>query len=406
MLQFRGGPAFSDFRIQKLLDNLHKLTPRVSGVSAEFLYFVDLAGVLSIGEQRILKELLAEDQPVADQTPPGLLLLCVPRFGTVSPWASKATDIAHNCGLDRIRRIERGIAFHLTHTGAPPNRDALSRAALVLHDRMTQILLYDTDDAAKLFDQAAPALLQSVDILKGGRRALVKANQEYGFALSDDEINYLIENFKKLKRNPTDAELMMFAQANSEHCRHKIFRGDWIIDGEPQSISPFDLIRRTYKHNPQGVLSAYRDNASVIQGYKGTRFFPRPLDKLYARHEEPIHILMKVETHNHPSAISPFPGAATGAGGEIRDETATGRGAKPKAGLTGFSVSNLRIPGFEQPWEREYGKPARIASALDIMLEGGPGAGAHRHRHRESAVTLRHVPSGGSDPDEERECGI
>ena len=386
MLQFRGGPAFSEFRIQKLLDNLHTLIPRVSGLSAEFSYFVDLAGVLSIGEQRILKELLAEDQPPATQTPAGLLLLCVPRFGTISPWASKATDIAHNCGLGKIRRIERGIAFHLTHTGAPPNRDALTRAAPVLHDRMTQILLSDADEAAKLFDQAAPAPLQSVDILKGGRRALVKANQEYGFALSDDEINYLIDNFKKLKRNPTDAELMMFAQTNSEHCRHKIFRGDWIIDGEPQAISPFDLIRRTHEHNPQGVLSAYRDNASVIQGYKGSRFFPRPLDKLYARHEEPIHILMKVETHNHPSAISPFPGAATGAGGEIRDEAATGRGAKPKAGLTGFSVSNLHIPGFEQPWEREYGKPARIASALDIMLEGPIGAAAFNNEFGRPAL--------------------
>jgi len=386
MLQFRGGPALSEFRAQRLLDNLHKLIPAVTGVAAEFRYFVDLNGGLSSGEERILKELLAEGRPPSSQEPGGVLLLCVPRFGTVSPWASKATDIAHNCGLAKIHRIERGIAFHLMYAGAPPRREVLMRAAPVLHDRMTQALLLDAALAVRLFEHAAPAALHTIDILKGGRKSLVKANLDYGFALSDDEIDYLVENFKKLERNPTDAELMMFAQANSEHCRHKIFRGDWIIDGEPQPISLFDLIRRTHEHNPKGVLSAYRDNASVIEGYKGARFFPRPLDKLYARQEEPIHILMKVETHNHPTAISPFPGAGTGSGGEIRDEAATGRGAKPKAGLTGFSVSNLRIPGFEQPWEQEHGKPARMASALDIMLEAPIGAAAFNNEFGRPAI--------------------
>ncbi|MGH8338284.1 MAG: phosphoribosylformylglycinamidine synthase, partial [Gammaproteobacteria bacterium] len=296
------------------------------------------------------------------------------------------TDIAHNSGLNAIRRIERGIALYLNHAGTPLQRSQWVRVAHLLHDRMTQTVLFDADEAVGLFQQAEPVSLKTVNILKGGLRALKQANQESGFALSEDEMEYLLKHFKKLKRNPTDAELMMFAQANSEHCRHKIFRGDWIIDGEPQPVSLFDLIRRTHEHNSKGVLSAYRDNASVIEGYKGARFFPRPADKVYARIEEPVHILMKVETHNHPTAISPFPGAATGAGGEIRDEGATGRGAKPKAGLTGFSVSNLRIPGFIQPWEKDYGKPARIASALDIMLEGPIGAASFNNEFGRPAL--------------------
>src|SRR5690606_5072655 len=221
-----------------------------------------------------------------------------------------------------------------------------------------------------------PRPLSSVDILAGGREALVAANDELGLALSDDEIDYLVENFRRLERNPTDVELMMFAQANSEHCRHKIFKGDWIIDGKPQDTSLFRMIQATYAANPEGVLSAYKDNASVIEGAHAERFFPDPDSNEYRYTEEDIHILMKVETHNHPTAISPFPGAATGSGGEIRDEGATGRGARPKAGLCGFSVSNLRIPGFEQPWEEDNGKPERIVSALDIMIEGPIGAAA------------------------------
>ncbi|MGH8398527.1 MAG: phosphoribosylformylglycinamidine synthase [Gammaproteobacteria bacterium] len=386
MLQFRGGPALSEFRIQKLLANLRTLVPNVSGLSAEFRYFIDTPEALDASEERILHELLAEGSPPAEQIPSGSMLLCVPRFGTVSPWASKATDIAHNSGLNTIRRIERGIAIYLSHAGAPLQCSQLMRLAHVLHDRMTQTVLFDADEAIGLFQQAKPAALKTVNILKSGLRALKQANHESGFALSEDEMEYLLGNFRKLKRNPTDAELMMFAQANSEHCRHKIFRGDWVIDGEPQTVSLFDMIRRTHEHNFKGVLLAYRDNASVIEGHKGDRFFPRPADKVYTRVEEPVHILMKVETHNHPTAISPFPGAATGAGGEIRDEGATGRGAKPKAGLTGFSVSNLRIPGFVQPWEKDYGKPARIASALDIMLEGPIGAASFNNEFGRPAL--------------------
>ncbi|MGB9429786.1 MAG: phosphoribosylformylglycinamidine synthase [Gammaproteobacteria bacterium] len=386
MLQFRGGPALSEFRIQKLLAVLRTLVPDVSGLAAEFHYFVNTSGSLSAGEERVLHELLAEGPLSAKQPPSGSLLLCVPRFGTVSPWASKATDIAHNCGLNKIRRIERGMAFYLTHSGASLHRSRLLRVAHSLHDRMTQTVLFNTDEAAGLFHQTEPTALKTVAVLKGGRRALEKMNREYGFALSGEEMDYLVRSFKKLKRNPTDAELMMFAQVNSEHSRHKIFRGDWVIDGEPQKDSPFDMIHRTHEHNSRGVLSAYRDNAAVIEGHKGGRFFPRPADKAYVRHEEDIHILMKVETHNHPTAISPFPGAATGAGGEIRDEGATGRGAKPKAGLTGFSVSNLRIPGFEQPWEKDHGKPLHVASALDIMLEGPIGAASFNNEFGRPAL--------------------
>jgi phosphoribosylformylglycinamidine synthase len=374
MLQFRGGPALSEFRLQKLLTKLRTHLPALSALGAEFRYFVDISADLSEGETRVLRALLAEGSPPAAAEPAGVELLCVPRFGTVSPWCSKATDIAHNCGLNQVRRIERGVVFNLDYAGAPLPHKQLLRAAHLLHDRMTQTLLFSTEEARGLFQAAAPAKLKTVDVLKGGRRALEKANREAGFALADGEMDYLVENFRKLGRNPTDAELMMFAQVNSEHCRHKIFRGEWIIDGERRPVSLFDLICATHAHNSAGVLSAYRDNAAVIAGSKGGRWFPRPADKVYARHEELVHILMKVETHNHPTAISPFPGAATGAGGEIRDEGATGRGAKPKAGLTGFSVSDLHIPGFEQPWEQDHGKPAHMASALDIMLDGPIGA--------------------------------
>ncbi|HEV2112410.1 MAG TPA: phosphoribosylformylglycinamidine synthase, partial [Gammaproteobacteria bacterium] len=318
--------------------------------------------------------------------PAGAVMLVVPRVGTVSPWASKATDIARNCGLKKVRRIERGIVYYLNTASGLPGRAALERLAPALHDRMTQTVMYEFGEAVRLFAQAAPAQLYTVDVLGGGREALLKADREYGFALSEDEVDYLVENFRRLKRNPSDAELMMFAQANSEHCRHKVFRGDWVIDGERQPHSLFDMIRHTHAHNPAGVLSAYKDNASVIQGGRGARFFPRPADNEYAYHQEDIHILMKVETHNHPTAISPFPGAATGAGGEIRDEGATGTGAKPKAGLTGFSVSNLKIPGFTQPWERDYGKPGRIVSALDIMLEGPIGAASFNNEFGRPAL--------------------
>ncbi len=310
--------------------------------------------------------------------PEGQLVLVVPRPGTISPWSSKATDIAHNSGLTMVRRLERGTAFYLTGEGI--DEPALRTAADLLHDRMTEVALFDLADADQLFRQAEPRPCTSVDLLGGGREALVAANGALGLALSDDEIDYLVQNFGALGRNPTDIELMMFAQANSEHCRHKIFNADWIIDGEPQPLSLFAMIRNTTERAPDGVLSAYKDNAAVIEGWPGNRFMAMPDGGVYGRSAEPVQILMKVETHNHPTAIAPDPGAATGSGGEIRDEGATGRGAKPKAGLCGFSVSNLRIPGFEQPWEQasvqDWGRPARIVSALDIMLEGPIGAAA------------------------------
>ena len=285
----------------------------------------------------------------------------VPRFGTISPWSSKATDIARVCGLEAVRRIERGIAWTL-------ERQALSREATdaqlaqPLFDRMTETVLLDRAEAARLFVHRRHARCARSRWRVAARR-WSRPIPSSGLALSDDEIDYLVANFAALKRDPTDVELMMFAQANSEHCRHKIFNADWIIDGETQPKSLFAMIRNTHAKNPQGVLSAYRDNAAVIEGPLGKRYFPNPENDIYGAVDEPIDILMKVETHNHPTAISPFPGAATGSGGEIRDEGATGRGAKPKAGLTGFSVSHLRIPGFEQPWESSRHWENPIASS-------------------------------------------
>ena len=376
MLRFRGSPALSAFRLERLLTRLQEQAPAIIEVYAEFLHVVDLAGPLTSHDQEILTRLLTYGPPAPLHVPIGDPdLLVAPRPGTISPWSSKATDIAHNCGLRVVRRIERGIAYYFTAPGGL-DQPALTAMKPLLHDRMTEAVLEPTDDPAILFAQAEPAPLTTVDILTGGRAALAAANTALGLALSGEEIDYLLASFTRLGRNPTDVELMMFAQANSELCRHKIFNADWIIDGEPQAMSLFSMIRVTHQRSPAGVLSAYRDNAAVIEGFQSQRFFPDPADGQYRYHEEDVHILMKVETHNHPTAISPFPGAATGSGGEIRDEGATGRGAKPKAGLTGFSVSNLRLPGFEQPWERDYGKPDRIVSALDIMLEAPIGAAA------------------------------
>ncbi|HEY3860189.1 MAG TPA: phosphoribosylformylglycinamidine synthase [Gammaproteobacteria bacterium] len=385
MLQFRGGPALSAFRIRILLEKLQQRVPGLERLDTQVLYFVDAEASTGAAERALLERLL-DDGMTRAAPQDGALVLVVPRLGTLSPWASKATDIAHSCGLKKIRRIERGFAYYLHGRSGALSREDLAAAAELLHDRMTQSVLFDAADAVRLFNHTQPAPLNNVDVLQGGRQALVQADKEYGFALSDDEIDYLVENFRRLGRNPSDAELMMFAQANSEHCRHKIFRGDWVIDGEKQQSSLFDMIRATHAHNPKGVLSAYKDNASVIEGSRGARFFPRPVDGEYAYHQEDIHILMKVETHNHPTAIAPFAGAATGAGGEIRDEGATGIGAKPKAGLTGFSVSNLRIPGFTQPWEQDFGKPNRIVSALDIMLEGPIGAAAFNNEFGRAAL--------------------
>jgi phosphoribosylformylglycinamidine synthase len=374
MLILRGAPALSEFRLNKLQQRLQVACGAAVDVYAEYVHFVDVDAALDDAAQARLERLLAYGPRRVARQAGGSLFLVVPRPGTISPWSSKATDIARNCGLSAVRRIERGIAYW---TGDEVNDDARCQAlAGVLHDRMTEAVLGDFDAAACLFDRAQPAPMRRVQVIAGGRDALAQANGELGLALSDDEIDYLVESFTALGRDPSDVELMMFAQANSEHCRHKIFNASWTIDGEQQPQSLFGMIRHTTERAPGGVLSAYRDNAAVIQGSEGYRFYPNPETRVYGRHDEQIHILMKVETHNHPTAISPEPGAATGAGGEIRDEGATGLGGKPKAGLCGFSVSDLRIPGAEQPWEEDFGRPGRIVSALDIMLEGPIGAAA------------------------------
>ncbi|MCT8467310.1 phosphoribosylformylglycinamidine synthase [Chromohalobacter canadensis] len=381
MLELRGAPALSAFRHAKLLAALRDAVPEVEALHADYVHFVDHQDALDDAAQEVLAQLLSYG-PVrdgGDTEHEGHLLLVVPRLGTLSPWSSKATDIAHNCGLTQIRRIERGIAYRVTLKGS---LDEAAFASLVaaLHDPMTETVLANASDAVKLFERHEPAPLGRVDVLGGGRAALAEANDALGLALADDEIDYLLDAFQGLDRNPTDVELMMFAQANSEHCRHKIFNADWHVDGEAQPHSLFKMIKNTYECSSDGILSAYSDNAAVIRGTEAGRFFAAPWlpgreqEARYAATQEPIHILMKVETHNHPTAIAPHPGAATGAGGEIRDEGATGVGGKPKAGLTGFAVSNLRIPEFVQPWEAfDYGKPARIQSALDIMLKAPIG---------------------------------
>ncbi|HEX8988830.1 MAG TPA: phosphoribosylformylglycinamidine synthase [Rhodocyclaceae bacterium] len=369
ILKLRGIAAFSAARLVRILDQARAAVPSLTSLAAEHWYFVEAERPLDDAELARLKDLLGipVQLPAA---PAGELLLVTPRLGTISPWSSKATDIARNCGFAAIRRIERGVAYHAVAKGA----DRVALAAR-LHDRMTESVMATLDEAGQLFRHFAPQPLTSVDVLGKGRAGLVAANAELGLALSDDEIDYLVENFGKAGRNPTDVELMMFAQANSEHCRHKIFNASWTVDGEDQPLSLFGMIRESHKAHPEGTVVAYSDNAAVIEGAKINRFYPG-FDGAYRYVEETTHILAKVETHNHPTAISPFPGAATGSGGEIRDEGATGRGSKPKAGLCGFSVSDLNIPGYRQPWESQYGKPERIASALDIMIEGPIGAAA------------------------------
>ena len=371
-LALRGAAAFSASRLARLQKSVSQQFPGL-GLAAEHWYFFELATALSAEERGRLGDLLGIPAPLP-AAPVGQLLLVTPRLGTISPWSSKATDIARNCGFAAVRRIERGTAFHLAGK-IEESALATRHLAALLHDRMTESVLDSVEAARALFHHVAPQPLTTVDILAGGKPELVKANTELGLALSDDEIDYLVENFAKAGRNPTDVELMMFAQANSEHCRHKIFNASWTVDGVDQPLSLFGMIRETHKAHPEGTVVAYSDNAAVIEGASIRRFYPCA-DGSYQYGEQLTHILAKVETHNHPTAISPFPGAATGSGGEIRDEGATGRGSKPKAGLCGFSVSDLKIPGWVQPWESDYGKPERIASALDIMIEGPIGAAA------------------------------
>ncbi|WP_028116249.1 phosphoribosylformylglycinamidine synthase [Ferrimonas senticii] len=386
----RGAPALSAFRLTKLLNACKQSDLPVSQLYAEHYHFAHLSAPLSDTQSEQLAKILTYGPKLEEHEPAGKLLLVVPRPGTISPWASKATDIARNCGLSQVKRLERGLAWYVELTDELTDAQQKQLLSLI-HDRMVEAVLPSFESASVLFEQSEPKPFTSVDILAGGREELVQANIKLGLALADDEIDYLVENFSKLGRNPNDIELYMFAQANSEHCRHKIFNADWTIDGVEQPKSLFKMIKNTFEQNPEHVLSAYKDNAAVMVGSNAGRFFA-DTDGSYRYHQEPVHILMKVETHNHPTAISPYPGAATGSGGEIRDEGATGRGSKPKAGLTGFTVSNLKIPGFEQPWEQHdsikaYGKPNRIVSALDIMTEGPLGGAAFNNEFGRPALT-------------------
>ncbi len=379
MLEVLGAPALSQFRLERRLRELKARDPRVTALAARWIHFVDVARPLTDSERELLGILLTYGPSALSPLPDNRRILVTPRVGTVSPWSSKATDILKVCGLDAVRRVERGTIYAIEASEGLANED-LEALAVPLHDRMTESAWIDSSDpaiiSAGMFHHAAARPLRSVRLGDDGEGAIARANRDWGLALSGEEIEYLVAAFGRLGRDPTDVELMMFAQANSEHCRHKIFNAEFIIDGAPMPLSLFAMIRTTYARNSAGVLSAYRDNAAVIEGGRATRFFPDPSTQRYAGTWEPVDILMKVETHNHPTAISPFAGAATGAGGEIRDEGATGIGAKPKAGLTGYSVSNLKIPGMRQPWEIDVGKPERIASALDIMIDAPLGAAA------------------------------
>jgi phosphoribosylformylglycinamidine synthase len=366
VLRIRGARALSEFRLAKLVQELKKVQPAVRGVAAEFWHFVEADAAPEADGRALLERLLRYGTPPGAD-PAGEKFLVVPRLGTISPWSSKATDIARNCGLAGVRRIERGILFSIESK----DKTDRNRIAPLLHDRMTESVLGSLAEADGLFRHVAPRPLERVPLA-----SLEDANARLGLALNDEEIAYLREAYRGLGRDPTDAELTMFAQANSEHCRHKIFNADWIVDGEKQERSLFAMIRHTHARNPQGTVMAYADNAAILEGSVGKSFFPGEKGT-YQSKDQLTHIVAKCETHNHPTAISPFPGAATGAGGEIRDEGATGRGAKPKAGLVGYSVSNLRIPGLARPWEaQDYGRPGRIVSALQIMLEAPIGAAA------------------------------
>jgi phosphoribosylformylglycinamidine synthase len=367
VLVYKGINALSNFRKNNLLARLKKIDISIQDINAEYVHFVN-SDALGKSDDQKLQVILTYGEEFRG-TREGNIFLVVPRLGTISPWSSKATDIIHRCGLKKVARAERGIAYYISSS---KNLNNVSVSQL-LHDRMTETVLSSLDEAEALFNKTPPAPLQEVDLVQEGKKALSIANEKWGLALSNDDIDYLYDAYKTLDRNPTDAELMMFGVVNSEHCRHKIFNADWVIDGRKQSKSLFKMIKNTYEKNSQGILSAYSDNAAVIKGAPANMFFANPKTHKYSYHKEPVHIVTKVETHNHPTAIAPFPGGATGSGGEIRDENATGRGAKPKIGLTGFSVSNLNIPENKQPWEKNHGKPDRLSSALDIMIEGPIG---------------------------------
>ncbi|SDM39697.1 phosphoribosylformylglycinamidine synthase [Oryzisolibacter propanilivorax] len=376
---FEGGNALTPLRARQLLPALAAIHPKITGIAARFVHLVAQDAAPDAASRTRLAALLSYGEPYAGPQD-GPALYVTPRLGTVSPWASKATDIAHNCGL-AVRRVERITEYRISLKGgllggAPElAREQLQQIAALLHDRMTESVVSGVHEAEQLFTELQAAPMAFVDVLAGGRAALQQANTAWGLALADDEIDYLVDAFTRLGRNPTDVELMMFAQANSEHCRHKIFNAQFTIDGAPQDKSLFGMIRHTEASSPQHTIVAYADNASVMEGSQVQQFVAKSAARpdgstasSYQKESVLQHVLMKVETHNHPTAISPFPGASTGAGGEIRDEGATGRGSKPKAGLTGFTVSKL--------WGSEVGRPAHIASALQIMTEGPLGGAA------------------------------
>jgi phosphoribosylformylglycinamidine synthase len=368
-----GRATLSTFRRARLRERLAPMAGRAVDLDERDVFLLDLARPSTPEEDLRLAEILDHGDGAAG--PIAVDLAVVPRPGTTSPWSTKATEILHRCGLSHVRRAEIGRAFHLP--GAPAER--LADVAAILHDRMTQVVVRSLDDASALFSEHRARPLGQVPLMAEGRDALVAANQALGLALAPDEIDYLTDRFTALGRDPTDVELMMFAQANSEHCRHKIFNASFAVDGAPMPMSLFGMIRNTHARAPGRVLSAYRDNAAVTEGTVAGRFFPDPTTGVYRAVTEPVHLLMKVETHNHPTAISPDPGAATGNGGELRDEGATGRGSRPKAGLTGFAVSDLRIPGLPRPWEVDRARPERLASPLRIMLEGPIGGAAYNN---------------------------
>ena len=380
IIHIAGGPAYSKFRKEKLLEKLQTVNPQIKDIHSEYLHIVWCEKKIAASEKDTLEKILhygpkAQVLDFKDNS-----IITIPRPGTISPWASRATDIANHCGLYDIKRIERAVAVYIElKNGSLLSEDQKKVLALYLHDRMTEVSIFNLDDAKALFSHLAPKPIQYAEMLEHGKKVLNDFNKNLGLALSEDEIDYLFNYFTSIKRNPTDVELMMFAQANSEHCRHKIFNADWIVDGEKQSKSLFGMIKNTHQLHPGNTVVAYSDNSSIVEGAKINRFYPNQ-NGVYDNHEELTHFIMKVETHNHPTAISPFSGAATGAGGEIRDEGATGRGSKPKAGLTGFSVSNLRIPEFIQPWEKnDYGSPSRISSALQIMIDGPIGGASYNN---------------------------
>ena len=378
---FHGAAARSEFRLERLLDQLRTVVPGVTSLSARYVYLAWFNAEPSGEELERVRDLVGGDYNTENRDSV-VSLLVTPRLGTISPWCSKATDIGRNCGLDKLQRLERSTQWEFSGISA----DDLPKLAPLIHDRMTETLLSGLNHAEGLAAHGAPTPLGSIAVKASGRGALTAANIDLGLALSDDEIDYLLERYTELDRDPTDIELMMFAQANSEHCRHKIFNAEWKIDSVPQPHTLFGMVRHTHDCAPNKVLSAYTDNSAVTTGYHAHRFFAEPESGSYTAHDEDAHVLMKVETHNHPTGISPYPGAATGSGGEIRDEGATGRGAIPKAGLTGFSVSHLRIPNFAQPWERQRPLNPRLASAFEIMLDGPVGAAAFNNEFGRPAL--------------------